>query len=111
MSLPTKTAWKGPLVYHTVEQIDHAATGQTMRQLRKSHGVSLREVARRMKLSAPFVSDLELGRRNWTVDLALKFMSASTREFIAHIQKAQDHENQKDFHIGSAARTAQERKP
>lgn len=88
MSLPTKTAWKGPLVYYTVEQIDHVATGAEMRSLRTAHRISLREIARRMKLSAPFISDLERGRRNWTPALALAYMQAETGAFIALIQKA-----------------------
>lgn len=85
-----KTAWAGPLVYHTVEQIDHAATGATMRQLRTAHSISMREIARRMNLSAPFVSDLERGRRNWTAKLAMEYMKAETSAFIACIQKAQE---------------------
>ena len=76
------------MVYHTVEQIDHAATGAAMRQLRKAHNISLREIARRMDFSAPFISDLELGRRNWNSKMALEYMSAETSAFIAKIQDA-----------------------
>jgi|HubBroStandDraft_1064217.scaffolds.fasta_scaffold02417_3 transcriptional regulator with XRE-family HTH domain len=83
-----KTAWAGPLVYHTVEQIDHVATGAAMRQLRKAHNISLREIARRMGLSAPFISDLERGRRNWNANMALQYMKAETSAFIAQIQDA-----------------------
>lgn len=36
-------------------------------------GLSLREMARRLKFSAPFVSHLERGRRNWTEKLAERF--------------------------------------
>ena len=60
-----------------------------MRQLRKAHNISLREIARRMEFSAPFISDLELGRRNWTAKLALDYMKAETSAFIATIQEAQ----------------------
>lgn len=37
-----------------------------MREARLKAGLSLREMARRLKMSAPYVSDLELGRRGWT---------------------------------------------
>lgn len=37
--------------------------GMGLRIFRESRNVSLREVARIAKLSAPFVSDVELGRR------------------------------------------------
>lgn len=84
---PTKTAWPGPLVYHEVRSIDHKGTGEAMRMLRKSHRLSLREVARFMKLSAPFVSDLELGRRNWDSSRAIKYMMAVTSLHVSKLQK------------------------
>ena len=87
MKAPTKTAWCGPLVFHTVEQIDHVATGDAMRVLRKSHRISLRDVARRMKLSAPFVSDLERGRRNWDASRAIAYMKAVTEAQRAQLLK------------------------
>jgi predicted transcriptional regulator len=37
--------------------------GEALREYRVSKGVSLRAVATHLKLSAPFVSDCELGRR------------------------------------------------
>lgn len=42
---------------------DNVAFGQKLRQLRESAGISLRELARDAKISAPFLSDVELGRR------------------------------------------------
>lgn len=54
------------LVTRLVREIDHEATGQLMRAGRKRSGISLREMGRRLKCSAQFVSDLELGRRKWT---------------------------------------------
>jgi hypothetical protein len=96
----TKTAWPGPLVYHTVEQIDHVATGAAMRQLRKAHNISLREIARRMDFSAPFVSDLERGRRNWNAKLATDYMKAKTGAFIALIARAQANAHKGVLHIG-----------
>jgi transcriptional regulator with XRE-family HTH domain len=37
--------------------------GQRLRELREQAGLSLREVARAVKVSAPFLSDVERGRR------------------------------------------------
>lgn len=53
------------LVTRLVRVPDNAATGQLMREARKRAGLTLREMARRLGQSAPFVSDLELGRRGW----------------------------------------------
>jgi len=40
--------------------------GVFARECREKAGMSLRELARRMKVSAPFLSDLERGNRHWT---------------------------------------------
>ena len=61
------------LVTRLVREIDHVATGALMRQGRLKAKISLREMARRLEYSAPFVSDLELGRRNWTKELEAKY--------------------------------------
>ncbi len=45
---------------------DHEAVGASMREERERQGLSIREMARRMGCSAPYVSDLEKGRRPWT---------------------------------------------
>lgn len=55
---------------------DNKAIGETMRETRKRRGTSLRNLALRMKLSAPYVSDLELGRRGWTQQRVLDYMKA-----------------------------------
>lgn len=56
-----------------ISSIDHVRTGESMRKARIASGLSLREVARRMGFSAPFVSDLEKGRRCWTEEKARKY--------------------------------------
>lgn len=38
--------------------------GEYIRELREANDLSVRELAKRMKLSAPFLSDVELGRRH-----------------------------------------------
>lgn len=53
-----------------------AYRGQEMRKLRKDAGLPLREIARRMKLSAAYVSDLELGRRGWNDGLIRRYQKA-----------------------------------
>ena len=42
------------------------ATAKMMRSVRKKSGLSVRKAALLIKVSAPFLSDMELGRRNWT---------------------------------------------
>ena len=43
--------------------MDDVTLGRKLRQLRESAGISLRELARGAQISAPFLSDIELGRR------------------------------------------------
>jgi transcriptional regulator with XRE-family HTH domain len=38
--------------------------GERIRELREAHDLSVRELARQIKVSAPFLSDVELGRRH-----------------------------------------------
>jgi|SRR5271167_881476 transcriptional regulator with XRE-family HTH domain len=38
--------------------------GERIRELREEHDLSVRELAKRLKVSAPFLSDVELGRRH-----------------------------------------------
>lgn len=53
--------------------LDHAAIGASMRRLRESRQISGRQMATRLKISAAYLSDLELGRRNWSGPLLDKF--------------------------------------
>ncbi len=55
--------------------IDHARTGASMRKKRLALGKSLRQTAAAMGISAAYLSDLELGRRNWTARLASSFLT------------------------------------
>jgi transcriptional regulator with XRE-family HTH domain len=50
----------------STQSLDHIAIGAMARQQRERSGFSLREVARRLDLSAAYVSNLERGRNNWT---------------------------------------------
>jgi transcriptional regulator with XRE-family HTH domain len=69
-------------------KIDLAATmGQRLRELRERAGLSLREVAKAAKVSAPFLSDVELGRRfptNETLALIAQKVGASVDDLKKH---------------------------
>lgn len=54
------------LVTYMVQAVNHVATGTQIREARMARGISLRQMAIRMGISAVFLSDLERGRRNWT---------------------------------------------
>ena len=48
--------------------IQQAETGREARLQREKRGVSLRGLAKKMGISASYLSDLELGRRHWNMD-------------------------------------------
>ena len=50
--------------------------GQRIRALRVEKSLSLREFAKRLNLSAPFVSDIELGRRDPSEDVLERMAEA-----------------------------------
>lgn len=75
--------------YKTIEVIDDVSTGAKMRRHRKAYGISLRALAKAMGISAPFLSDLELGRRNWSNERVLTFNKAVLNARINQIQEAQ----------------------
>lgn len=56
--------------------LDPRMMGQQMRELREKKGVSGRELARRLGFSAPYVSDLELGRRSFNTALIQRYKQA-----------------------------------
>jgi len=49
---------------------------KSFRSLRKKSGLSLRRVARIMGISAPYLSDLELGNRAWSAAREQQFRNA-----------------------------------
>ena len=49
-------------------EIDHASAGKEIRTARDAAKMSLRRLADVLKISAPYLYDLETGRRNWTVE-------------------------------------------
>jgi len=69
-------------------KVDLAASmGQRLREMRERAGLSLREVAKAAKISAPFLSDVELGRRfptNETLALIAQKLRVSADEIKKH---------------------------
>jgi predicted transcriptional regulator len=55
---------------------DDVLVGKALRKERTEMGLHLREVARRMGLSAAYVSDLEKGRRIWRGELIARYRKA-----------------------------------
>jgi transcriptional regulator with XRE-family HTH domain len=64
-----------------------ATMGQRLRELRERAGFSLREVAKAADISAPFLSDIELGRRfptNETLAQIARKLRTSARDVKKH---------------------------
>jgi transcriptional regulator with XRE-family HTH domain len=90
--------------------------GQRLRELRDKADLSLRELAKRIGISPPFISDIELGRRFPSEDILKKLARAlnvsledlkqyDNREPIADLKRLMD-SNPK---LGFAFRTAVEK--
>lgn len=54
---------------------DRLTFADFLRNLRKSDGFTLREVSRRAKISASYLSDIELGRRLPSIEVAQRLAS------------------------------------
>jgi transcriptional regulator with XRE-family HTH domain len=52
----------------STDSLDHAAIGALIRRARTSKRIGLKDLAKALAVSAPYLSDLERGRRNWTVE-------------------------------------------
>lgn len=55
---------------------DPAVVGAKMRKARELSGIALHSVAKRMSFSAPYISDLEHGRRSWSPYLIQAYQEA-----------------------------------
>ena len=60
----------------TIDQLNISEFGKCLRRLREDSGISLREMAKRLGVSAPYLSDAELGVRKLTLRRQLDFVSA-----------------------------------
>jgi transcriptional regulator with XRE-family HTH domain len=90
--------------------------GQRLHQLRDKADLSLRELAKKVGISSPFLSDIELGRRFPSEEILAKLASAlnvpledlqqyDNREPIADLRRLMD----SDPKLGFAFRTAVEK--
>lgn len=66
ITIPTKT----------ITVPDHEKTGAMMRARRAKAKLSLRAIAARMGYSAPYICDLERGKRAWTDDKIERYLVA-----------------------------------
>ena len=60
--------------------------GERIRELREDQDISVRELARKIKVSAPFLSDVELGRRHPSDDV-LKNVAAELGTTLEELKK------------------------
>jgi transcriptional regulator with XRE-family HTH domain len=60
--------------------------GERIRELREQHDLSVRELAKKIKISAPFLSDIELGRRHPS-DEVLKMIATSLGTTLEELKK------------------------
>ena len=63
-------------------EIDHAEIGRQMRELRTAAKISLAIVAKRLGVSAVYLSDLERGNRNWTKERIEWFKRGLKNDFL-----------------------------
>lgn len=48
--------------------------GKNLRQMRLRHGMPLRELARRLAISAPYLLDMERGNRHYSMKYVVRAM-------------------------------------
>jgi len=58
----------------TVERVDWRSIGVELRKMREEKGKSLRLVAQQIGVSAPYLSDMERGNRNFNLNLVEKYL-------------------------------------
>jgi predicted transcriptional regulator len=72
----TKDTITCPKCCGTGSVLDPRAQGMALRLLREKKNIPLREMSERMDISSPYLSDLELGRRDWNTDLIERYNAA-----------------------------------
>jgi transcriptional regulator with XRE-family HTH domain len=93
--------------------MDNTTLGETIRNLREKADLSLRELAKRVSVSAPFMSDVELGRRYPGEDV-LAGIAGCLKVPVEELKKFDHRESVADFKrlleanpsLGMAFRTA-----
>jgi transcriptional regulator with XRE-family HTH domain len=66
---------KTKLPTNKVTEINHTEAGKRVRSARIKSEMSLRRLAAELGIKPSYLSDLELGRRNWTAERFKKAMS------------------------------------
>lgn len=66
--------------YGTGQLRDPREFGTEMRLKRKRARISLRAMAEALEFTPPYISDLELGRRNWTFQLSRDYLKVLIRK-------------------------------
>ena len=101
--------------------MEHKTLGEVIRELRESADQSLREFARTLGVSAPFLSDIELGRRYPSDEVLLKIAKTfrltledlkkyDTRESLGSLKKLIDSDPSWGFAFRTMAERAKEGK-
>lgn len=67
------------MIYKTTPAIDHKATGAFWRIIRERYGFSLRDMAKRLEFSPAYLSDLEQGKRNWSIEKESQYIKMLKR--------------------------------
>jgi len=57
-----------------VDKDEHEKTGSILRGVRNRNAVNASRMAKMLGVSAQYLSDLELGRRNWNNELAEEYV-------------------------------------
>ncbi len=73
-----------------------ATLGETIRKLREQADISLRELAKTVNVSAPFMSDVELGRR-YPGEEVLAAIAQCLKIDVAELKKFDHRESVADF--------------
>jgi transcriptional regulator with XRE-family HTH domain len=93
--------------------MENSTLGENIRSLREKIDLSLRELARKVNVSAPFMSDVELGRR-YPGDETLAAIATVLKVDVEELKKFDNRESVTDFKrllelnpaLGMAFRTA-----
>lgn len=64
----------------TREELNHVKFGGALRALRMDKDISLRSMAKLLGISAPYLSDMELGHRRFQISHQMEYMKIVTKK-------------------------------
>lgn len=79
-----------------LKRVEALTLGDFIREERDNLDISLRELAGRLKISPPFLSDIELGRRFPSED-TLKAIAEQFKVSVEHLKQFDNRESLRDF--------------